>query len=103
MGLAGRRMLGEFARRAPWVLANPSSRTIATSKPLGGGDWTYRSMPKPPPQSHYTASWAMLVLVWWWIFYGVLTEPAHIFGFWDNYPDGEQWTDEELGIPPDDE
>ena len=57
--------------------------------------------------------------VWWWIFHGVLTEPAHILPFWDNYPglllvitepnliaclaEPEKWTDEELGIPPDDE
>ena len=26
--------------------------------------------------------------VWWWIFHGVLTEPAHILPFWDNYPGG---------------
>ena len=34
---------------------------------------------------------------------GIFTEPAHIFGFWDNYPDTEKWTDAELGIPADDE
>ena len=32
-----------------------------------------------------------------------VSEPEHIFGFWDNYPDSELWTDAELGIPPDDE
>ena len=60
----------------------------------------------------------MMSGVWWWIFHGVLTEPAHILPFWDNYPginsilsilmfrflsEPEKWTDEELGIPPDDE
>ena len=34
---------------------------------------------------------------------GIFTEPAHILPFWDNYPDPEQWTDAQLGIPPDDE
>ena len=58
-------------------------------------------------------------VVWWWIFHGVFTEPAHILPFWDNYPgrikivhtmtlitfllEPEKWTDEELGIPADDE
>jgi hypothetical protein len=45
----------------------------------------------------------IMSVTWWWIFYGVLTEPAHIFPFWDNYPDSEAWTDAELGIPSDDE
>jgi len=104
--LVGRRM-AELARRAPCVLVNPARRTIATTKPRrGGGDdhgWTYRSYPAPPPARNYTASWAIMTVTWWWIFHGILTEPAHIFGFWDNYPEPENWTDEELGIPPDDE
>ena len=34
---------------------------------------------------------------------GILTEPAHILPFWDNYPEPEKWTDAQLGIPADDE
>ena len=61
----------------------------------------------------------LMSITWWWIFHGVLTEPAHILPVWDNYPgivhvspflniailftEPEKWTDEELGIPPDDE
>ena len=48
-------------------------------------------------------SLAIMTGVWWWIFHGVFTEPAHIFGFWDEYPEPEKWTDEQLGIPADDE
>ena len=36
-------------------------------------------------------------------FPGIFTEPAHIFGFWDNYPEPEKWTDAQLGIPADDD
>ena len=28
----------------------------------------------------------LMSLAWWWIFHGVLTEPAHILPLWDNYP-----------------
>ena len=34
---------------------------------------------------------------------GMMTEPEHIFPFWDNYPDPAKWTDKQLGIPADDE
>ena len=38
-----------------------------------------------------------------YFFPGIFTEPAHIFGFWDNYPEPEKWTDAQLGIPADDD
>lgn len=42
------------------------------------------------------------ILIWWWIFYNVFTSPELIFGHMD-YPNPAAWTNEELGIPPDDE
>jgi len=56
-----------------------------------------------------------MTVTWWWIFHGVLTEPAHLFPFMDSkypgnaehspYPENSAtvWTDEQLGIPADDE
>merc|ERR1712083_289324 len=88
------------ARRGGPLMAR---RTLATSSPVKGGGWTYREPVVPAPSSNFTIAWVLLSGVWWWIFHGVLTEPAHILPFWDNYPEPEKWTDEELGIPPDDE
>ena len=42
-----------------------------------------------------------ITLAWWWVFYHVLTEPELVFGHME-YPDTSKWTNEELGIPPDD-
>jgi len=39
--------------------------------------------------------------LWFWIFFGCFTEPEMIFGHWPEIKASE-WTDEELGIPPDD-
>jgi len=90
-------------RRGGIAVATPARRSLATSSPLNGGGWTYREPVVPAPSRNFTAAWVLLSGVWWWIFHGVLTEPAHILPFWDNYPEPEKWTDEELGIPPDDE
>merc|ERR1712059_143162 len=93
-------MLRSVLSRGLAMTGLQAKRTLTTSPVLG--EWCYRRVPTRPPQWQYNASYGLMSLVWWWIFHGCLTEPAHILPFWDNYPDGEQWTDEELGIPPDD-
>lgn len=40
--------------------------------------------------------------MWWWIIWHLYWDWGHIVGEFD-YPDTSKWTDEELGIPPDDE
>lgn len=40
--------------------------------------------------------------MWWWIFWHLYWDWGHIVGEFP-YPDASQWTDAELGIPPDDE
>ncbi|KAK6168751.1 hypothetical protein SNE40_019935 [Patella caerulea] len=42
------------------------------------------------------------VFLWYWILYGLYREPEHIIGHYV-LPDTSKWTDEELGIPPDEE
>ncbi|XP_005097711.1 NADH dehydrogenase [ubiquinone] 1 beta subcomplex subunit 2, mitochondrial [Aplysia californica] len=56
---------------------------------------------KDPPAIHYVGE-AMSFFLWYWILYHCYFEfdhlvPDHV------YPDPSKFTDEELGIPPDDE
>lgn len=41
------------------------------------------------------------VVMWWWIIWHLYWDWGHIVGEFP-YPDASEWTDEELGIPPDD-
>lgn len=43
-----------------------------------------------------------VVAMWWWIIWHLYWDWGHIVGEFP-YPDTSKWTDEELGIPPDDE
>ena len=87
-------------------------RTFATTLKRKGGSaaddasWTYRRQnPRPPPYLENMAT-GVMTLTYWWIFWHLFTEPGHVFGgsfFGEfDYPNVEEWTDEELGIPPDD-
>ncbi|KAJ9583100.1 hypothetical protein L9F63_022543 [Diploptera punctata] len=64
--------------------------------------WTYRA--PQPPQKKYIRVMADALggIMWWWIFWHLWHEWGHIVGEFE-YPDPSKWTDEELGIPPDDE
>ncbi|KAL0121832.1 hypothetical protein PUN28_006947 [Cardiocondyla obscurior] len=40
-------------------------------------------------------------LMWWWVLWHLWHDYGHIIGEFP-YPEPSKWTDEELGIPPDD-
>ncbi|XP_068133942.1 NADH dehydrogenase [ubiquinone] 1 beta subcomplex subunit 2, mitochondrial [Hyperolius riggenbachi] len=40
--------------------------------------------------------------MWFWILWHTWHSPGDVFGHFP-YPDPSQWTDEELGLPPEDE
>uniref|UniRef100_A0A1B6DAI7 NADH dehydrogenase [ubiquinone] 1 beta subcomplex subunit 2, mitochondrial n=1 Tax=Clastoptera arizonana TaxID=38151 RepID=A0A1B6DAI7_9HEMI len=69
----------------------------------GHGPTTYRkgvtSYITPGMQTHATI---IAAATWWWIIWHFWHEPGHVFGEFD-YPDPSKWTNEELGIPPDNE
>ena len=69
----------------------------------GGGDWVYRRQSPRPEKGGFIdiAATGVMTYIYWWIFWHMFTEPGHVFGEWD-FPDPTAWTDEELGIPPDD-
>lgn len=63
-------------------------------------DWAYRPIHRP------SKGWSIATeitggLVIWWVLYRSFYDYQHITGHWFP-PDVSKWTDEELGIPPDD-
>lgn len=44
-----------------------------------------------------------MTVMWWWILWHIFTQPEVLFGCENPATHPELWTDEELGIPPDDE
>uniref|UniRef100_A0A1Q3EV30 Putative mitochondrial nadh-ubiquinone oxidoreductase aggg subunit n=1 Tax=Culex tarsalis TaxID=7177 RepID=A0A1Q3EV30_CULTA len=67
----------------------------------GGHDVSYRmNGPKPDMLARVGAQVAG-GLMWWWVLWHLFHEYEHITGEFE-YPDPSQWTNAELGIPPDD-
>ncbi|XP_033230349.1 NADH dehydrogenase [ubiquinone] 1 beta subcomplex subunit 2, mitochondrial-like [Belonocnema kinseyi] len=63
------------------------------------GTWNYREPGKPIRQA-YIAAEVLGGFAWWWILWHCWHDWHHIVGF--QLPEPENWTDAELGIPPDD-
>ena len=90
-------------------VASIVKRAFTTTLQRKGGDaWTYRRQnPRPEKGGGIDLlATGVMTIVYWWIFWHLFTEPGHVFGtsyFGEfDYPDASKWTDEELGIPPDD-
>ncbi|KAK3864256.1 hypothetical protein Pcinc_028366 [Petrolisthes cinctipes] len=79
-----------------------ASRGIKTSLPRTGGPWVYREPPVAASRFTVVKAEILGAIMWWWIIYHLITEPEHITGEFP-YPDASKWTNEELGIPADDE
>ncbi|XP_043270191.1 NADH dehydrogenase [ubiquinone] 1 beta subcomplex subunit 2, mitochondrial-like [Venturia canescens] len=65
-----------------------------------GGGYFYREIPDPPKVDIIFAE-IFGGIMWWWILWNCWHDFGHIVGEYD-YPDPAKWTDEELGIPPED-
>ncbi|XP_050691229.1 NADH dehydrogenase [ubiquinone] 1 beta subcomplex subunit 2, mitochondrial-like [Eriocheir sinensis] len=78
-------------------------RGLHTSTPRASADaWAYRTAPPAPSKFTLVKAEALMAFMWWWVLYHLITEPEHITGEFP-YPDPSKWTNEELGIPADDE
>jgi len=91
--------------------------TVKTSQPVfkqrsnqliqkrfsSGEYWGYREWPYDPmgKAAHHMSEITMGV-TYWWIMWNFYTDWRHITGEFI-WPDTRKWTDEHLGIPPDDE
>ncbi|XP_033364706.1 NADH dehydrogenase [ubiquinone] 1 beta subcomplex subunit 2, mitochondrial-like [Bombus vosnesenskii] len=62
--------------------------------------WTYRTVTEPKRHWKIIAE-CVGGVVWWWIFWNAWHDYEHITG---HFPEIRpiEWSDEELGIPPDD-
>ncbi|XP_050599037.1 NADH dehydrogenase [ubiquinone] 1 beta subcomplex subunit 2, mitochondrial-like [Bombus affinis] len=62
--------------------------------------WAYRTAIEPKRRWKITAE-CIGGIVWWWIFWNAWHDYEHIIG---HFPEIRpiEWSDEELGIPPDD-
>ncbi|XP_043604279.1 NADH dehydrogenase [ubiquinone] 1 beta subcomplex subunit 2, mitochondrial-like [Bombus pyrosoma] len=62
--------------------------------------WTYRTVIEPKRRWKIMAE-CIGGVVWWWVFWNAWHDYEHILG---HFPEIRpiDWTDEELGIPPDD-
>ncbi|GLG96620.1 NADH dehydrogenase [ubiquinone] 1 beta subcomplex subunit 2, mitochondrial [Gryllus bimaculatus] len=65
-------------------------------------NWVYRVAAETPPKSSFLVAEIVGGFMWWWILWHLWHEPEHITGEFP-YPDPSKWTDEELGIPEDDD
>ncbi|CAG7817941.1 unnamed protein product [Allacma fusca] len=64
------------------------------------GEWTYRGKQRAPKFNLNFAT-CCGVFAWWWVSWHVFSDYGHVVGHFD-FVDAKTWTDEELGIPPDD-
>ena len=61
----------------------------------------YRSHATTYPLWMYHAAMLFSIWLWWYVAWRFTKEPSYFFGH-AHYPDMSKFTDEELGIPPDD-
>ncbi|CAF0897595.1 unnamed protein product [Didymodactylos carnosus] len=61
----------------------------------------YRTHAKLSAMWEYHAALVFVIWMWWYVFYRFSKEPEYLLGH-IYMPDPSQFTDEELGIPPDD-
>ncbi|KAK9711135.1 NADH dehydrogenase 1 beta subcomplex subunit 2 [Popillia japonica] len=85
------------------VLLSSSSRQsrLKTYVRHSHGSWNYRKSGPPPSKLIEFLATLAQGSMWWWILWHLFTEYQHVTGEWE-YPNASKWTDEELGIPPDD-
>ncbi|XP_028624240.1 NADH dehydrogenase [ubiquinone] 1 beta subcomplex subunit 2, mitochondrial [Grammomys surdaster] len=67
----------------------------------GGTPPRYREFPQPT-QSQVIQAEFLSSFMWFWILWRFWHDSDAVLGHF-SYPDPSKWTDEELGIPPDDE
>merc|ERR1711962_950525 len=86
------------------LIRNNGKIPLRTSR-RNGGDMipVYRNQREHVKEARWeiVVSYVAPAMFWWWFLYHVYYDLDHLFP--PAYPDPTHYTDEELGIPPDDE
>ncbi|KAK7089740.1 NADH dehydrogenase [ubiquinone] 1 beta subcomplex subunit 2, mitochondrial-like [Littorina saxatilis] len=91
-----------FASTLRTVATVLKTRPAVQTAVRNGGTWYYRRIAPDPPKSVMFKAEFLGFVMWYWMLYHCWKEPEHITGHFE-YPNPSKWTDEELGIPPDEE
>ena len=75
--------------------------SVAQATTGGTSTFGYRGAGTYYKNDHLQAR-IILFLTWFWMSYRFFQEPDHVLGHF-KFPNPKKWTDEELGIPPEDE
>uniref|UniRef100_A0A023G0U5 Putative nadh dehydrogenase ubiquinone 1 beta subcomplex subunit 2 mitochondrial n=1 Tax=Amblyomma parvum TaxID=251391 RepID=A0A023G0U5_AMBPA len=94
-------MIGALVRTAVRTRSAIVPVTRMSVRRSGGGNWVYRQGVEVDPRDEKLAQ-VIMTVAWWWFFYHIFTEPEHVVGHFLR-PSASSFTDEELGIPKDDE
>uniref|UniRef100_A0AAQ5X2M6 NADH dehydrogenase [ubiquinone] 1 beta subcomplex subunit 2, mitochondrial n=1 Tax=Amphiprion ocellaris TaxID=80972 RepID=A0AAQ5X2M6_AMPOC len=96
-----RRVFGVL--RAGTQLLSRGPRRITSRKASGGPhiEPQYRQYPQLTKKQKFEAEFISGAM-WFWILWHCWHDPDAVLGHFP-WPDASEWTDEELGIPPDDE
>lgn len=81
--------------------AVPLLRRSIEDAPRRHGHLVYRDHPTPPKKITRMAT-GLMATMWFWLMWRCYHEPEEITGHFP-YPKPHTWTDQELGIPPDEE
>lgn len=126
------RAVAQAATNGKFLGAAKNVKQVQLMPVRHSGDWTYRTAATQSPlwkrvcvqigggckfanhllrqkikstvinEIHIKKLFSSILVMWWWIIWHLYWEWGHIVGEFE-YPDTSKWTDEELGIPPDDE
>lgn len=77
-------------------------RFVPAEHPNHHQGYFYRELGNLQGAENVAVSTIAITFAWFYIFYNLWHAPENLFGHME-YPDTSKWTNQELGIPPDDE
>ncbi|XP_034232715.1 NADH dehydrogenase [ubiquinone] 1 beta subcomplex subunit 2, mitochondrial-like [Thrips palmi] len=81
---------------------SPAVHRVAIQVRNSGGTFRYRGIGEAPgSEAQERAADIAYTIFWWWVCFKCIVSYDHLIGEYD-WPDASKWTDEELGVPPDD-
>ncbi|XP_036367654.1 NADH dehydrogenase [ubiquinone] 1 beta subcomplex subunit 2, mitochondrial-like [Octopus sinensis] len=100
--IAGPKFIGYLIPRFSSKVLSSINQTLSTCPIWRRWKFSYRDVPPVTNKTILVLCNVVGFTVWYWMMYKVYHEFDHIVGHF-TYPTPSKWTDEELGIPPDDE